>query len=256
MPNPSRSFPRPRSVRAWLLSALAAVVAVGAAGVLFIYFVLFSHSAPAPLALTSPAATVQSPALTSSEIPGTWTVGSKSVAGYRVHERLAFLSAPSDAVGRTSQITGGATITGSAGALTVSAASFTVNVESLTSDQSMRDSHIQTLGLESAQFPHATFVLSSPVTLPANATSGAEIAVSLHGALTIHGVTKTVTIPAQARLTGIGDRGGRRDHLPVGRVQHAGAQRRRLRHRRQHRHHGVRPLPEARLTDSGAASAT
>ena len=97
---------------------------------------------------------------------------------------------------------GGATITGSAGALTVSAASFTVNVESLTSDQSMRDSHIQTLGLESAQFPHATFVLSSPVTLPANVTSGAEIAVALHGALTIRGVTKAVTIPVQARLTG------------------------------------------------------
>jgi polyisoprenoid-binding protein YceI len=40
------------------------------------------------------------------------------------------------------------------------------------------------------------------VTLPANATSGAEIHVSLRGALTIHGTTKTVSIPVQARLTG------------------------------------------------------
>ena len=198
-----RSFPRPRSVRAWLLSALAAVVAVGAAGVLFIYFVLFSHSAPAPLTLTSPAAAAaKSPALTSTQIPGTWTVAAKSVAGYRVRERLAFLSAPSDAVGRTSQITGTATITGSGTSLTVTTASFTVNVESLTSDQQMRDSHIQSLGLDSAEFPQAKFVLSSPVALPTTATSGAEIAVSLHGALTIHGTTKTVTIPVQARLTG------------------------------------------------------
>ena len=111
-------------MRGWLLSAVVAVVAVGAAGVLFIYFVLFSHSAPAPLALTSPAATAQSPALTASEIPGTWTVGSKSVAGYRVREQLAFLSAPSDAVGRTSQITGNATIAASGTTLTVTAASF------------------------------------------------------------------------------------------------------------------------------------
>jgi polyisoprenoid-binding protein YceI len=189
-------------VRGWLLTTVAAVVAVGAAGVLFIYFVLFSHSAPAPLALASPAATAQSPALTAAQVPGTWTVGSKSVAGYRVREQLAFLSAPSDAVGRTSQISGNASIAGSGDALTVTAASFTVNVESLTSDQSMRDNHIQTLGLESAQFPHATFVLSSPVSLPANATSGAEIQVSLRGALTIHGTTKTVAIPVQARLTG------------------------------------------------------
>jgi polyisoprenoid-binding protein YceI len=124
------------------------------------------------------------------------------VAGYRVREQLAFLSAPSDAVGRTSQITGNATIAGSGRSLTVTAASFTVNVQSLTSDQSMRDNHIQTLGIESAQFPHATFVLASPVSLPANATSGAEVQVSLRGALTIHGTTRTVTIPVQARLTG------------------------------------------------------
>jgi polyisoprenoid-binding protein YceI len=204
MPKSSNpSFPRPRSARAWLLTVVGAVVAVGAAGVLFIYFVLFSHSAPAPLALTPPStSTAASPALTSTAMSGTWTVASKSVAGYRVREQLAFLSAPSDAVGRTSQITGSATITGSGSALTVNAASFTVNVESLTSDQSMRDSHIQMLGLESAQYPHATFVLTSPVTMPANATSGAEIQVSLVGKLTIHGTTKTVTIPVKARLSG------------------------------------------------------
>jgi polyisoprenoid-binding protein YceI len=203
MPNPRRrSFPRPRGARAWLLTVFGTVVGVGAAGVLFIYFVLFSQAAPAPLALKSPSATTQSPALRSTSLPGTWTVASRSVAGYRVHEQLAFLSAPSDAVGRTSQITGSVTIAGSGTALTVSAASFTVNVQSLTSDQSMRDSHIQVLGLESAQFPHASFVLSSPVTLPANATSGAEIALSLHGALTIHGTTSTVTIPVRARLSG------------------------------------------------------
>ena len=210
MPNPPRSrtraprsFPRPRSVRGWLATAVGAVVVAGAAGVLFIYFVLFSHAAPAPLALTSPSssAATASPALTATSIPGIWTVAAKSVAGYRVHEQLAFLSAPSDAVGRTAQITGHATISGSAAALTVSAASLTVNVQSLSSDQQMRDSHLQTLGLESAQFPQATFVLSSPVTLPATAASGAAIRVSLTGALTIHGTTRTVTIPVQARLS-------------------------------------------------------
>jgi polyisoprenoid-binding protein YceI len=202
MPNTQRrSFPRPRSGRAWLLTAVVAVVAAGAAGVLFVYFVLFSHAAPAPLAL-APSATTQSPALTSIKIPGTWTVASKSVAGYRVREQLAFLTAPSDAVGRTSQVSGTATITGSGTALTLSTASFSVDVQSLTSDQSMRDSHLQTLGIESAQFPHAMFVLSSPVTLPANATSGTEIRVSLQGALAIHGTTRTVTIPLQARLSG------------------------------------------------------
>jgi polyisoprenoid-binding protein YceI len=203
MPKSRRSFPHPRSALGWVLTAFAGIVAVGAAAVLFVYFVLFSHSAPAPLSLASPSSsTAAAPALTASEIPGTWSVAAHSVAGYRVREQLAFLQAPSDAVGRTSEITGTATITGSGSALTVGAASFTVNVQSLTSDQQMRDEHIQTLGIDSADFPKATFVLSSPVTLPANAGSGAEIHISLTGALTIHGTTKTETIPVTARLSG------------------------------------------------------
>jgi len=202
MPDTRRLFPRPRSARGWILTTLATIVAVGAAGVLFVYFVLFSHSAPAPLALTSPSAAAATPALTATEIPGAWTVASHSVAGYRVREQLAFVQAPSDAVGRTSEITGSVTVTGSATALSVRAATFTVNVQSLTSDQQMRDSHIQSLGLESSQFPNATFVLSSPVALPADAASGAEIPVSLTGALTVHGTTRTETIPVQARISG------------------------------------------------------
>jgi polyisoprenoid-binding protein YceI len=170
--------------------------------VLLVYFVLFSHSAPAPLALTSPSAAVATPALSLTEIPGAWTDASNSVAGYRVREQLAFVQAPSDAVGRTSQIIGSVSINGSATALSVSAATFTVNVQSLTSDQQMRDHRLQSTGLESSRYPNATFVLSSPVPLPANAASGAEIHISLTGALTIHGTTKTETIPVQARISG------------------------------------------------------
>jgi len=124
MPDSRRLFPHPRSSRGWILTTLAGVVAVGVAGLLLVYFVLFSHSAPAPLALTSPSAAAATPALTVTEIPGTWTVASNSVAGYRVREQLAFVQAPSDAVGRTSQITGSVTITGPAAALSVTAATF------------------------------------------------------------------------------------------------------------------------------------
>lgn len=202
MPDSRGLFSRPRSTRAWIVTTLAGIVAVGAAGLLFVYFVLFSHSAPAPLALTSPSAAAATPALTVTEIPGVWSVASRSVAGYRVHEQLAFVQAPSDAVGRTSEITGSVTITGSTTALSVSAANFTVNVQSLTSDQQMRDNRLQSMGLESSRFPKATFVLSSPVTLPANAVSGVAIHVSLTGALTIHGTTRTETIPVEARISG------------------------------------------------------
>lgn len=132
---------------------------------------------------------------------GTWTIGPDSVVGYRVRERLASLSADSDAVGRTSSITGTATITGSGSALTVSEATLTVDMTTIQSDRQMRDNRLRNDGIQTDQYPTSTFLLTQPVTLPANATSE-QFDVTLHGDLTLHGVTKTVDIPAKAQLNG------------------------------------------------------
>jgi polyisoprenoid-binding protein YceI len=66
----------------------------------------------------------------------------------------------------------------------------------------MRDQRIHTMGLQSNQYPTATFVLATPIAVPAGTANGQVATVSATGALTIHGVTKTVTIPIQARLSG------------------------------------------------------
>jgi len=178
---------------------------LGAAAVGVTYFVVFAGSSPQKLALSSPTPTASgSPRATASAGAGagTWTVTSGSVAGYRVREQLASLPAPSDAVGRTSSITGSVTITQSGSSDTVAAASLTVNVNTLTSDRSMRDQRLHQMGLESDRYPTASFVLTTPIALPTGATSGQVVNVSATGQLTIHGVTKTVTIPIQARLSG------------------------------------------------------
>ena len=140
-------------------------------------------------------------AIDAKSLPGTWTIAADSVVGYRVRERLASLSADSDAVGRTSSITGTATITGSGAALTLSAASFTVDMTTLKSDRQMRDNRLRNDGVQTDQFPTSTFVVTQPIGLPATATTG-QFDVTLHGDLTLHGVTKTVDIPAKAQLNG------------------------------------------------------
>lgn len=176
---------------------------LAAVGLGIVYFVVFAGSSPQKLALSSATATPSTTASSSgTSAAGTWTVSSGSEAGYRVREQLAALSAPSDAVGRTSSIDGSVTITPSGSTYSVSAASIAVDVNTLTSDRAMRDQRIHRMGLESDRYPTATFVLSSPITLPADAAAGQVINVSATGALTIHGVTKTVTIPIQARLSG------------------------------------------------------
>jgi polyisoprenoid-binding protein YceI len=141
-------------------------------------------------------------AIDASSIPGTWTIGADSIVGYRVRERLASLSADSDAVGRTSSITGTVTIAGSGTSLTVTKADFSVDMTTLASDKQMRDNRLRNQGIETDTFTTSTFSLTQPVALPASATSGTAVDVTLHGDLTLHGVTKTVDIPAKAQLNG------------------------------------------------------
>jgi polyisoprenoid-binding protein YceI len=129
-------------------------------------------------------------------------VGTGSVAGYRVHEKLAVLPAPSDAVGRTSSITGQATVADPGGTHSVTAASFTVQVNTLTSDRGMRDQRVHTLGLQTDTYPTATFQLAQPIALPDAAKSGQVVKVSATGPLTLHGVTRTVSIPLSLQLSG------------------------------------------------------
>ena len=141
-------------------------------------------------------------ALDAASIPGSWSIAADSVVGYRVREKLASLSAESDAVGRTSSITGNATIASSGGSLNVTAADFSVDMTSLASDRQMRDNRLRSDGVQTDSFPTSTFKLTSPVAIPAAALSGAQVDVTLHGDLTLHGVTKTVDIPAKAQVNG------------------------------------------------------
>src|ERR1700716_4148396 len=190
--------------RPLIAAVLGGGLLLGAAGIGIVYFVVFAGSSPQKLALSSPTPTTSGSASSSASTAGagTWTVTSGSQAGYRVREQLASLPAPSDAVGRTSAVTGTLTLAQAASGYSVTVANFSVDVSKLTSDQSRRDQRIHSQGLESDRYPTATFKLTSPIALSTDAGSGTMIHVSATGDLTIHGVTKSVTIPIDARLTG------------------------------------------------------
>ena len=140
--------------------------------------------------------------VTAASAIGTWTVGSGSAAGYRVREQLANLPAESDAVGRTDAVTGSVTLAAAGDSVQVTAADISVDTTSITSDRSQRDNRLRSQGLETDQYPTATFKLTAPVDVPADAFSGGVVDVTLHGDLTLHGTTKTVDIPAQAQVQG------------------------------------------------------
>ncbi|HMD56817.1 MAG TPA: YceI family protein [Solirubrobacteraceae bacterium] len=207
---------RPRSTRRTLLAIAGAALAVAVAGFLVVYFVLFPTSSPKPFKLaasatttatataksaTGAAASAGASSTPSSSVAGTWSVASGSEAGYRVREQLAFLPAQSDAVGRTSQISGSASVARSAGTVRVSAAAFTIAVNTLKSDRSMRDEKIHSIGLESDRYPTAMFTLLSPISLPASVLGGGVAHVSATGELQIHGTTRRVTVPLEVSIS-------------------------------------------------------
>jgi polyisoprenoid-binding protein YceI len=196
--------PRKRVVMLVLTGGLALV----AIAFLLVYFVIFPTSSPRPFKLTSTAAgattgtATRSTATTGAGLSGSWKIAAGSQAGYRVREKLAFLPAESDAVGRTSQIAGGASFKESKGAVTITAASFDVAVSTLKSDRSMRDEKIHEIGLESSRYPTTTFALSKPVVVPASALAGRVAPVSVTGTFEIHGVSKLETLPVEMSLSG------------------------------------------------------
>jgi polyisoprenoid-binding protein YceI len=204
----------------WWIVALAAVLAVVIAGGAVWYFV-FRDDAPAEVSLdraassldhNNPGSTATSGGSTTpnsskgSGLDGTWTVDqsigsfsdfTSSFAGFRVQEQLVGIGAKT-AVGRTPKVTGSLTLEGT----TVPKASFDVDMTTLTTDDSRRDNAIRTQAIETARFPKATFVLTQPIQLGAIPADGEQIQVDATGELTLHGVTKTVTIPLEAQRKG------------------------------------------------------
>ena len=83
----------------------------------------------------------------------------------------------------------------------VSAVDVTADVTALESDQARRDSAVANRGLQTSQFPEATFTLTKPITLPSTA-KGDEVDVTATGDLTLHGETRSVAVELQAQWDG------------------------------------------------------
>jgi polyisoprenoid-binding protein YceI len=145
-----------------------------------------------------PGAATAAPSAATGDLAGTWVIA-EGEGGYRVRETFLQQQAETDAVGRTSGVTGTFTVEGTPGALTLTNGTIEVDMTGLQSDENRRDNQLRGRGVQTDTFPTSTFELSEPVALPADFGS-ADVAVTLPGKLTLHGVTKDVEIAAQARL--------------------------------------------------------
>jgi len=129
-------------------------------------------------------------------VDGTWGLSLDSTVGYRIKESIAG-ALESEAVGRTSTVTGNLTINGGA----VKAATFSAQVSTLKSDQSFRDTQMNRL-MDTGKFTDATFTLTKPITLGSVPADGVTAKFTATGDLTLHGTTKSVTFSIDAKKEG------------------------------------------------------
>ena len=163
--------------------------------------VLPSGASPTSVAGASPVAVTAPAAAASTGIEGNWKSGPGSVAGYRVRELFVGGLVKVDAVGRSEGVTASVTIVRAGGNLVARNLQATVDMTRIASDESRRDSRMRTDGLETEKFPSATFS-GADVAIPADAEQGNAVKIVLTGKLTLHGVTRSVEIPAEARAKG------------------------------------------------------
>lgn len=175
------------------------VVIAGVAGAASL--LLSKHNAPPQLALsnsTTPGA--------ASSLSGKWTVGPGSQVGYRAKEKFINQPSETEAVARTSKVTGGVVVSVVGGTVKISQMKFTVDLASLVSQDKyatyqvyQRDFFVRSIYLQTDQFPTAVFT-SDGVSFPEPDSGPASVDVA--GKLTAHGVTKAVTAHVQAQASG------------------------------------------------------
>jgi len=184
----------------WVVGGLALVLLLAVGGP-FVYIHFIEGPPPPKLALPpthGTAGTGTSAASAATGLDGTYAVGAGSEAGYRVHEVL--IGQDSTAVGRTSKISGTVVIS----ANQVTAATMTVDMASVTSDQSERNAQFDGRIMDVAQYPTATVRLTTPIALGTLPPVGSHATYSATADLTLHGATRPVNLSLSAERTGSG----------------------------------------------------
>src|SRR5207249_9836308 len=82
---------------------------------------------------------------------------------------------------------------------TVQKVDLTVDMASVSSDKDRRDNQFRGRIMNVATYPTATFVLAKPIQLPRVPNDTSIVEATATGKLTLHGTTKTVTVPLKAR---------------------------------------------------------
>ncbi len=166
-------------------------------------------AAPAPSEATAVPVAAESPSTSGGQ--RTFAIDpTNTVVSYEVNEefgagaldRLGIAAGIHRTIGKTSTVDGALTLNFADAAPQLAAASFTVDINTLTSDQRMRDGRIRDEWLESSRFPTASFSATNIQNAPGAYNEGDEVTFQVAGDLTVREVTNPVVFDVTATLNG------------------------------------------------------
>lgn len=125
------------------------------------------------------------------------SVCDSTFVGFRINEELSGIGAKT-VVGRTPGVNGSIEIAGTQ----IVAVDMIADMRQLITDSGPRTDALKTAagGLETETFPQASFTLTEPIEMGSLPAEGTAITVQATGDLTVHGVSRIVTIPLTAEL--------------------------------------------------------
>lgn len=211
-PNPPADPPTNPGAHRLRIAGIGVTIALVAILAVAVWFLFIRDDAPPPVTLdaavsdsqnitTTPSADTSTSGASSGSVTttdGSWVLaeGSESFVGYRVGEELAGIGT-TEAVGRTAAITANVALSSTV----VTTTEISADMTQLASDSSRRDGALRGQSLETGAFPTASFVLTTPIDLGETPVEDTTYKADAIGELTLHGVTRTVTISVEARFT-------------------------------------------------------
>lgn len=181
-----------RRLRRLVIAGAVLIVVVIGGG--FAVFALRGSDEPPPPALSEQPPAQQAPAETDdgSQIYEVLS-NQETFVGYRVREEFVTFGVV-DAVGRTSDVTGTATVEDDE----MREADLETDMTTLRSDESRRDGALRERGIETASYPTAQFRLTEP--FPISRTRARA-----RGELTLHGETRPITATVRGQRLNNGE---------------------------------------------------
>jgi polyisoprenoid-binding protein YceI len=157
---------------------------------------------PTGAAATNDPASAVPDATASSTSEAFEVVSESSEAAYFADEQLASIGVPSTAKGATNDVTGTFYLTADGWALDQSRTStFTVDLTTLSSDESRRDSRVHE-ALETSTYPTATFTVTGISGVDSTLSVEEQQTFQMTGILDLHGVQREITWEVEARREG------------------------------------------------------